>query len=153
VSDSVPRILVLHGPNLNLLGTRQPEIYGSITLAQIDERLTVEADRFGAELRAFQSNHEGALIDALHDARGWATGAVVNAGAYSHTSYALRDGIAATAIPTIEVHISNVHARERFRHRSVLTPVCRGAVVGLGWRGYLLALRALLEDEAPMGAR
>lgn len=142
-------ILVLHGPNLNLLGTREPGIYGSITLAQIDERLLAEAGSAhnSAEIRCLQSNHEGVLIDALHDARTWATGVIINPGAYGHTSYALRDAIAAVNVPTIEVHISNVYAREPFRRRCLLTPVCRGSITGLGWRGYVLALQSLLSED------
>lgn len=141
------RVLVLHGPNLNLLGTREPEIYGSITLNQVDDRLKAEAEARDAEVKTLQSNHEGALIDALHEARQWATGVIINPGAFAHTSYALRDAVSAIGIPAIEVHISNVHGRENFRRRSVLAAVCKGQIVGLGWRGYLLALEALLSQE------
>lgn len=141
------RIQVLHGPNLNLLGRRQPEIYGSITLAQIDERLEAEAARRRAELKLFQSNHEGALVDRIQEVAEWATGLIINPGAYGHTSFALRDAIAGSGIATIEVHISNVFSREPFRHELVLTPVCQGLISGLGWRGYLLALDVLLGEE------
>jgi 3-dehydroquinate dehydratase-2 len=136
-------ILVLHGPNLNLLGKREPSIYGSLTLEEINARLMEYAQREGLVLRTFQSNHEGALIDALHEAMHWADGVVFNPGAYTHTSYALRDAIAASGLPVVEVHLSNVYAREEFRHRSVLAPVCIGQVAGFGWRSYLVALEAL----------
>ena len=141
------RILVVHGPNLNLLGKREPEIYGSITLAQIDERLMEEAINRGAELRTTQSNHEGVLVDEIQAVASWATGLIINPGAYGHTSYAIRDAIVAVDIPAIEVHVSNVYARESFRHTLVLSAVCRGVISGLGWRGYLLALDALLSEE------
>ena len=146
------RILIVHGPNLNLLGTRQPDIYGRVTLADIDNRLVSAAQARGAELRTFQSNGEGALVDALHDARQWADGVILNAGAFTHYSYALSDAIAGIGIPVIEVHLSNIHAREPWRHTSVIAPVVVGSIGGFGWRSYLLALDGLLgrlEDRQP----
>lgn len=139
------KILVLHGPNLNLLGTREPEIYGRETLDDINTRMRERAARDQVELRIVQSNHEGTLIDELHKARAEHFDAVlINPGALTHYSYALRDAIAAIELPTVEVHLSNVHKREEFRHRSVLAPVCVGQVIGLGWRGYLLGLEGLI---------
>lgn len=136
-------ILLLHGPNLNLLGTREPEVYGRETLADINQRCAERAQRFGLGMRAIQSNHEGVLIDALHEARSWAVGVVFNAGAYTHTSLALRDAISAITLPVIEVHLSNVHKREEFRHHSLMAAVCVGQICGFGWRSYLLGVEAL----------
>ena len=139
------KVLVLHGPNLNLLGAREPEVYGSMTLEDINSKLIELGNELGAEVTCSQSNHEGALIDALHDARTWANGVVFNPGGYTHTSIALRDAISAIGIPVIEVHLSNVYAREEFRHTSLISAVCKGKVLGLGWRSYTLGLRALVE--------
>lgn len=138
------KIGVISGPNLNLLGTRETHIYGDMTLAKIEQKLQ---ETFGGahEVRCFQSNHEGALIDFIHEARSWADGLVINAGAYTHYAYALRDAISGVKLPTVEVHLSNIHARESFRHTSVMAPVCIGQICGFGWRSYLHGVQALLD--------
>jgi 3-dehydroquinate dehydratase II len=138
-------ILVLHGPNLNLLGEREPEIYGATTLADLDARLIKAGEALDLEVRTFQSNHEGVLIDKLQDARHWAAGVIFNAGGYTHTSVALRDCISAIRLPVVEVHISNVFAREDFRHVSLISPVCCGTITGFGERSYFLGLLALSD--------
>ena len=141
-------VMVLNGPNLNLLGTRKPEVYGTTSLADVEKLCRAEADRLGLELVFRQSNHEGRLIDWIHEAgvqvkAGTAIGVVLNAGAYTHTSIALHDAIEGSDLPVIEVHISNVHAREEFRHHSFISPVARGVIVGFGTHGYVLGLRGL----------
>ena len=136
------KLLILNGPNLNLLGKREPGVYGSDTLESINASLEIYAKSRGIELRFTQSNHEGALIDALHDAQTWADGVVFNPGGYTHTSVALRDAIAAIRIPVVEVHISNVYAREEFRHTSLVSAVCRGKISGFGAKSYLLGVQS-----------
>lgn len=139
------KFLLLNGPNLNLLGTRQPEIYGAETLDDLTVSLREYAATHEVELTAFQSNSEGALVDAIHNARDWANGIVFNAGAYTHYSIALRDAIAGVDLPVVETHISNVHAREEFRHHSALAPVCLGVIAGFGRDSYFLAIDALIR--------
>ncbi len=140
------RILLINGPNLNTLGQREPEIYGRLTLADIEARVAERAKALGAELRTFQSNHEGAIIDYLQQEAPDADGIIINGGAFTHYSLALRDALASAGKPAIEVHISNIFHRERFRRRSVTADVCRGMVTGLGWFGYIAALEALVEE-------
>jgi 3-dehydroquinate dehydratase-2 len=140
-------VLVLHGPNLNMLGTREPDIYGHTTLSDIDAALVVRASELGIEVETFQSNYEGALIDTLQANAQRSSGLIINPGALTHYSYALRDAIAAARLPTIEVHLSNVYAREPFRHHSVIAPVATGQISGLGWRGYVLALEWLVTTR------
>ncbi len=139
----MPDVLVLHGPNLNLLGRRRPEVYGSMTLAEINRRLEARAAELGLVLHIVQSNHEGELIDALHESVDWAAAVLINPAALTHTSVALRDAIEALDKPAVEVHLSNIYAREPFRHVSLLSPVCVGQVAGFGWRSYLLGLEAI----------
>jgi 3-dehydroquinate dehydratase-2 len=136
-------ILVLHGPNLNLLGLREPGIYGQVSLGEIDRRLVQYGNELGFVVRTYQANSEGALIDALHKACDWASGVVFNPGGYTHTSVALRDAVAAIGLPVVEVHLSNIYAREDFRRQSLIAPACAGEIAGFGWRSYLLGLNAL----------
>ena len=139
------RILVIHGPNLNLLGRREVDVYGKVTLEAINGALKKLAGKRKATLEIMQSNHEGALIDAIHEAMTWADGVLINPGAYTHTSVALRDAISGTGLPVVEIHLSNIHARESFRHTSLLAPVCVGQISGFGWRSYTLGLNALID--------
>lgn len=149
------RFLLLNGPNLNLLGSREPDVYGATTLAEIEQGLTALAAEFGDEVTARQSNGEGELVDILQEAASWADGALFNPGGYTHTSVALRDAIAAVGYPVVEVHLSNPAAREEFRHTSLVSPVCRGTVAGFGAAGYESAYRALraviVEDMSAEG--
>jgi 3-dehydroquinate dehydratase-2 len=145
------RILLVNGPNLNLLGTREPEIYGNLTLRQIESRVTERANALGVELRAFQSNHEGAMIDFLQAEGPAADGIILNGGALTHYGLSLRDALLSIGTPAIEVHISNIASRDWFRRRSVTADVCRGMITGLGWYGYIAALEALVQGAK--GAR
>ena len=137
------RMVVIHGPNLNLLGQREPEVYGNLTLEQINERLLAHAAKAGVDLRTFQSNGEGEIVDAIQESGRWSDGILINAAAYTHTSVAIRDAISAVNLPTVEDHLSNIHAREAFRHKSLIAPVCLGVIAGFGWRSYLLGLDGL----------
>ena len=139
------KILVIHGPNLNLLGERETNIYGRETLGSINLQIAQKAESRGINCEIFQSNSEGALIDKLHEARKTCDGVIINAGAYTHYSYAIRDAISSIKIPVVEVHCSNIHAREEFRHNSVSAPVCAGSVIGFGKNSYLLAIDAIKD--------
>jgi len=141
-------ILILHGPNLNRLGIREPEVYGTTTLDEINQRLAALGQELGAEVHTYQSNSEGALINALHEANEWASGVVFNPGGYTHTSVALRDAVSSLDIPVVEVHLSNIHAREEFRRKSLIAPVCIGSVMGFGWRSYVLGLHGVVAQLA-----
>ncbi len=144
------KIRVIHGPNLNLLGTREPEVYGAVTLAEIDSRIKAHAEKIGAHVEVSQFNSEGDVVEAIHTARDWADAIVINPGAYTHYSIAVRDAIAAVGIPAVEVHLSNIHAREDFRQKSVIAPVCAGQISGFGAQSYILGLdaaRQLAEDR------
>ncbi len=147
------KILVLNGPNLNLLGTRQPEVYGATTLAMVESACVKHGQMLGMAITCFQSNHEGALIDAIHESKGTQSGLVLNAGAFTHTSIALMDAIASVDLPLVEVHLSNIHAREEFRHKSFIAPVALGQICGFGSQGYLLALDALASHLTAAGLR
>jgi 3-dehydroquinate dehydratase-2 len=146
------KVFVLHGPNLNLLGEREPDVYGSLTLDQIDQRIRDRASQLGIELRTQQSNVEGELVTAIQEARTWADAIVINPAGYSHTSVAIRDAVAAVAIPVVEVHLSNPSAREDFRHTDLVAGACAGVVAGFGWRSYTMALEAvaaMFDDDPP----
>jgi 3-dehydroquinate dehydratase II len=144
------KILLIHGPNLNMLGTREPEVYGTLTLDEINTRMKRLGEENGAEVRVLQSNSEGALIDAIQDAMQWADGIVINPGAYTHYSHAIRDALSAVHLPAIEVHLSNIYSREEFRNHSVISPVVAGCIAGLGIRSYtcgILSLIGILQDR------
>ena len=143
------KILVLHGPNLNLLGEREPALYGTLTLAEIDARIATRGTELGVEVRSAQSNIEGVLVDTIQDARTWAAGIILNAGGYSHTSVAIRDAVASITIPTVSVHLTNPAAREEFRQTDILATATKGAVAGFGWRSYLVALEGLIALLRP----
>ncbi|MDD5945936.1 MAG: type II 3-dehydroquinate dehydratase [Clostridia bacterium] len=137
------KICLIHGPNINFTGIREKGVYGTLTYDQINEKIREKADELGLEVEIFQSNHEGAIIDKIQECYGKADGIVINPGAYTHYSYAIRDALASVDMPVIEIHMSNIHKREQFRHTSVTVPVCVGQLCGFGWHGYLLALEAI----------
>jgi 3-dehydroquinate dehydratase-2 len=139
------RFLVIHGPNLNLLGTREKEVYGTVTLAEIDQDLRKLAAELGVELEFLQSNHEGEIVGAIHAGMGKVQGLLINPGAYTHTSVAIRDAVAGAGLPCVEVHLSNIYAREEFRQHSFIAPVAKGQIAGFGKQSYLLGLRALSQ--------
>jgi len=139
------QILIIHGPNLNLLGEREPAVYGTDTLEILNNTIMAHGKAVGVVCETFQSNHEGAIIDKIQEARKTVDGIIINAGAYTHTSYAIRDALGAVKLPIIEVHLSNIYAREEFRHHSLIAPVCLGQIAGLGQKGYLLAIDAILD--------
>lgn len=143
VRKTLPQILVIHGPNLNLLGVREPEVYGHTKLRDIDAELARLGTQWGLEVRTFQSNHEGAIVDEIQNVREHVDGIIINPAAYTHTSIAIRDALLASSVPVIEVHLSNIHKREEFRHRSMLAGIVSGQIIGLGANGYYLALRAM----------
>ncbi|MGB2982337.1 MAG: type II 3-dehydroquinate dehydratase [Candidatus Bipolaricaulia bacterium] len=143
--EAIVRVLVVHGPNLNLLGKRESDVYGATTLPEIDEALAQAGSQRDVEIRTFQSNCEGELIDAIHEAGSWADGILINSAAYTHTSIALRDAIAGVGLPAVEVHLSNIHAREGFRRDSLIAPVCLGQILGFGSRSYLLGLTSIVD--------
>ena len=139
------KILLVNGPNLNMLGTREPEKYGKVTLNDIEKALSIEAEKLGVDLETFQSNHEGEIIDKIQSSKNGVDGIIINAGGYTHTSVSIRDAISAVGIPTVEVHMTNIHSREEFRHVSLLSAVCIGQVVGFKQNSYLYALNGLVE--------
>lgn len=144
-------VMILHGPNLNLLGLREPKVYGATTLAQIDARLIELGDSLNVKVQSFQSNHEGVIVDIIHTSRDLHQGIVINAGAYTHTSIAIRDAVSAVQVPTVEVHLSNIYKREEFRHHSYLAPVVVGQISGFGANSYYLGLQALIAHLEAQG--
>lgn len=135
------KILLINGPNLNMLGTREKNVYGNLSLSELNKIIEEESNKLGFEISFFQSNHEGEIIDKIHQSLGLIDGIIINPGAFTHYSYAIRDAIKAVEIKTVEVHISNIHTREEFRHKSVIVPVCVGQISGLGFYGYIAALK------------
>ncbi len=139
------KVSIIHGPNLNLLGSREPQVYGRDSFDEINRKIKARALQLDMEAHIFQSNHEGEIVDRIQEARDWAEGIIINAGAFTHYSYAIRDAITAVRLPTIEVHLTNIHAREEFRHHSVIGAIVTGQIIGLGALGYLLSLEAIKE--------